>query len=335
MQVFKLKFLGPLHVDSKGSGEPETVEEFIRSDTLSAALCLAWSAIYREDESIFLNPPFLVSSAFPYIGETLLFPVPVWNFWQDMDVKDRKKAKTVRWITQDLFEDVLSGKQVNFKKVKIPSPGVAVSSSEFSRNPAFNEIQTWVISERQRVSVERLGTAAEGNLFFFALQFFGPESGLYFLVDVAERELRKMRNVLNYLGDTGIGADRNSGLGHFRVAAEQEFNLPVPGKSKGWFTLSLFNPGSNDDFSRLDHNAAYDLTVRSGWISGSTIGRPPVRTFSEGSFFPDKPTGRVIPLIDGDTKKRYGLRINHSAPRDFRAFSLPCTEPPFLKEKTQ
>ena len=46
--LFKLQFKSALHVDSIGSGEPDTTQEFIHSDTLSAALSLAWAMLYGE-----------------------------------------------------------------------------------------------------------------------------------------------------------------------------------------------------------------------------------------------------------------------------------------------
>jgi CRISPR-associated protein Csm4 len=79
MNIFKLKFRSALHVDEKGSGSPETASEFIRSDTLSAAISIAWAKLFTEDRlAVFSDPPFRISSAFPYIGDILIFPVPVW-----------------------------------------------------------------------------------------------------------------------------------------------------------------------------------------------------------------------------------------------------------------
>ena len=332
MRLFKLKFHSALHVDSKGSGEPESIEEFIHSDTLSAALCLAWKALFPKTKpEFFLEPPFVVSSAFPYMGGTLFFPKPQWNIWKDMDVSYRKQEKKVHWLSKSLLYDILEGKRLNFKAIHVLDCGLGVSKDELSQDAELLKTRAWVLSERQRVGVDRLGMQGESALFFFALQFFSRSSGLYFIVDVPEGEYEKFRAVLNYLGDTGLGADRNSGLGHFKIETEEGFMIEVRHK-KGRLNLSLFNPGPDDDIVAITKKSAYEVVTRAGWISNSRIGRPPVRVFAEGSYFSGKPKGRVVHLLNEETRRKFSLNINHSAPRDFRAFCLPCAEPSGLEE---
>lgn len=347
MRVFKLKFRSALHVDSKGSGNPEVSDEFIRSDTLSAALALSWAALYpnEADDRFFHDPPYRVSSAFPYIGNILLFPMPVWHIWKDICPKRRKEAKKIRWLSQALFQETMAGNALDFptesrcgqesnesEKIKTLNNNIAVSMAELERNPAIESIRAWVKTERQRVAVDRLGIPKEGGLFFFALQFFAPESGLYFLANIEDKFLDRFRAVLTFLGDTGIGADRSSGLGHFEIASEKELILKKADKTSGVVTLSLFNPGAEDNLEKLLQTTAYGLITRSGWISQSTIGRPPVRIFTEGSYFSAKPKGRVVETLPDRVRDDYKLSLAHSACRDFRAVFLPCVEPPYLKE---
>ncbi len=336
MRVFQLKFRSALHVDSKGSGSPEVSDDFVRSDTLSAALALSWAALYPQDadDRFFHEPPFRVSSAFPYIGNLLLFPMPVWRIWRVVDPKRRKEAREIRWLSRRLFEDVLAGKTIDLDPSRIQrlKNGVAVSQAEFDRDPSIKNLRPWVKTERQRVSVDRLGIPKDDGLFFFALQFFDPRSGLYFLADVEEKDLERFRSALAFLGDTGLGADRSSGLGHFEVVSEQEFEVPRKEKTQGFITLSLFNPGPEDSLESLLKTTAYGLGTRSGWISGSTIGRSPVRVFTEGSYFSAKPKGRVVETLPERTRDKNKLALTHSACRDFRAVDLPCVVPPYLKE---
>ncbi|MBW1982611.1 MAG: type III-A CRISPR-associated RAMP protein Csm4 [Deltaproteobacteria bacterium] len=335
MRVFRLKFHSALHVDSKGSGEPEVAEEFIHSDTVSAALCLAWSSLYRDtQDEFFLNPPFRVSSAFPYIGDILLFPAPAWNCWKEDDPVKRKETKKVRWISRELFELVLSGHSLDFSQAAVITNNVAVSRAEAEANPELRKVSLWAIIERQRVSVDRLGIPGEGGLFSFALQFFSQASGLYILADVPDEQRARFRSALGYLGDCGIGADRNSGLGHFKVVDETEFSISLPARAEAWITLSLFNPGPDNDILTMTRQAAYGLLTRSGWISGTTIGRPPIRVFVEGSCFSEKPVGRVVPMLSADVREKYGLQIDHCAARDFRSISLPCVKPAYLEENS-
>lgn len=333
MQVFKLQFHSALHVDSKGSGEPETAEEFVHSDTLSAAICLSWSAIQTNTGGeLFLDPPFKVSSAFPYVGDILLFPMPVWDIWKNLDVSKRKWAKEIRWISRSLLDQALSGNPIEIDSVKKLPCGIAVTEREEKAIAATGQPRAWVLSERQRVSVDRLNQAGKGGLFFFALQFFSPLAGLYFIADMSDTHAKAFRAALEYLGDSGIGADRNTGIGHFRIRSEEPFEVDNSERRRGWFNLSLFNPGSGDDIHAICKVSAYGLTTRSGWLTGTTVGRPPVRSFTEGSFFSAQPKGRVVEMFDDETVERFRLPITHTAPRDFRPISLPCAVPRSLTE---
>jgi CRISPR type III-A-associated RAMP protein Csm4 len=336
MHVFKLKFLSALHVDSKGSGEPEVADEFIRSDTLSAAMAIAWSGLFPgdADPDFFLEPPYRISSAFPYIGNLLLFPIPVWRIWKKVDIKKRKDIKEVRWISQSLFEKVLAGNEIDFEGIATLPGGVALSREELKADSRLINFKGWTRSERQRVRVDRLNVQNDGGLFFFALQFFAPDSGLYLIANMDSSQLSHFRASLAFLGDAGIGADRSSGLGHFSVREESELKMTFPKKSEGSTILSLFNPGNDDNLEALTRVTAYGLTIRSGWITNSTLGRPPIRTFTEGSYFSGKPKGRVVEMLPADIREKNKLLINHSAPRDFRALFFPCVQPPYLKENS-
>ncbi len=330
MRFFKLKFKSALHVDSKGSGNQESLDEFIHSDTLSAALCISRKTLYPEDtnQDYFLNPPFTVSSAFPYIGDVLFFPCPAWRIWGDIDIAKRKEIKKVRWISKGLLEKVLNGNELQYADVKALKGGVAVSREEYKDFSLGEEEYPWQFAERQRVSVDRVG-CGDGQTFFFALQFFAPSSGLFFLVSGNEDEAEKS---LHFLADSGIGADRNSGLGHFEACESGIIDINAPKSADGAYTLSLFNPSANEDVQELVSTSAYLLQSRSGWVHGSTAGRPPIRVFAEGSYLSGKPSGRVVPMLPEHVRERYSLDVGHSAPRDFRAFSLPCKQPGCLKE---
>lgn len=331
MRYFKLKFKSALHVDSKGSGNQESLDEFIRSDTLSAALCLSRKTIYPESTSddYFLDPPFTVSSAFPFLGDVLLFPCPVWRIWEDVDISRRKKIKKIRWLSKKLLEEVLNGSKIRFEDIITLESGIALTREEFEQLPVGADDFAWQTTERQRVRVDRLGSGEGGDTFFFALKFFAPFSGLFFL---AKGEDKEMETSLRFLGDSGIGADRNSGLGHFEVAESGLLGFDVPENSEGAYTLSLFNPSANDDLQALTSETAYSLEIRSGWVYGTSVGRPPIRVFAEASYFSGLPAGRVVKMLPGDMRWKYALDLSHSAPRDFRAFTLPCKRPDYLKE---
>lgn len=331
MNVYKLKFRSALHVDEKGSGTPETVSEFIRSDTISAAVSIAWAKLFPEDSpAVFSNPPFRLSSAFPFIGDILLFPVPVWGIWKQADDPEKRKdIKKIKWLSLSLLEQVLAGAILSVDDCQIMPCGISITRDELTRNKALTQFtEPWKLVERQRVAVDRLNTdpstdESQGRLFFFAMQFFAEESGLFLIADGGEKDIKRLRAVLDFLGDEGMGADRSSGLGSFKVTHSQTFSVNSPKKTDGWFTLSLFNPKPDENLEKLLMNSGYSLVTRSGWISGSTYGRAPIKTFGESSFFSDKPDGRTVSVLNPDLIEHLG----HDVFRDFRTLSIPCVKP--------
>jgi CRISPR-associated protein Csm4 len=332
MLVYQLAFLSALHVDSKGSGAPETVQEFVHSDTLSAALCLAWRDVYgAEGGQLFMKPPFLISSAFPYIRDVLFFPVPIFDPWLDVDVALRKIVKKVKWISQSLFEDVLHGKRLDINTVVVLPCGLAMTEAEFQRCGIGPMYRAWRVGERQRVHVDRLGQQAQGGLFFFALQFFAMDAGLYFFAEMEPDVRTKFQSVLEYLGDTGLGADRSSGLGHFRPRDVLNVTLQLPKTTDRYLSLSLFNPHRDENINALFQGGAYNLLNRSGWVHRSTAGRPPIRVLGEGSLFSARPLGRIVEMLPQALRQRFQLHVEHSAPRDYRCLSLPCVKPEALE----
>ncbi len=329
MLAYRLKFKSALHVESKGSGSPDTAQEFVHSDTLSAAICASWPNVFPGTApDFFADPGFVVSSAMPWIKDILFFPVPRFRIWNETRPADKKDIKKICWISGAVLEHVLRGQMLDSAEVRMKGQ-FAFSPGEDRVEEVIN-VGAWKMLERQRVSVDRLGGQSEAGTFFFAQQHFHPECGLYFLAEVAEST--RFEAVLEFLGDTGLGADRSSGLGCFHILEIADPGIKLPATASGWFTLSLFNPGQEDDISAVIRQSAYSLLSRSGWITGTGVGRPPIKAFSEGSFFGTRPVGRIVKVVDNDLISRFGLPLSNPVYRDLRAFSVPCVTPSWIKE---
>ncbi len=329
MPAYKLKFLSSLHVDSKGAGSPETAQEFVHSDTLSAAVCTCWAKLYPDtDQEFFARPGFTVSSAFPCIRDILFFPVPKFRIWQEVDLSEQKELKKIRWISKSVLETVLQGKSVDSRQVRTAGQ-FACNNEEFSRIDDILKISPWKIIERQRVSVDRVAGQSDAGTFFFAQHHFHPDCGLFFLASSSDPA--RFDAVINFLGDSVLGADRSSGQGHFKLEDKMEPEIKPPDRYAGNLVLSLYNRGTEDDLPEQTESCAYNIINRSGWIAESSAGRPPIRVFEEGSFFSGRPVGRIVSLIDEKLMDKYSLPLKHPVFRDFRAFSLPCAEPSWIK----
>jgi len=96
---YKLKPSGPFHIGGSGIGIEKTWD-IIHSDTLFSAIVSAWRSLGEKIDSngnmelltpFFSepgNPPFKLSSAFPYSKDVLLFPAPMIK--TSSDKKERK-----------------------------------------------------------------------------------------------------------------------------------------------------------------------------------------------------------------------------------------------------
>jgi CRISPR/Cas system CSM-associated protein Csm4 (group 5 of RAMP superfamily) len=59
MIAYKLNFLSPLHVDSRGTSFYEKADESVRSDTLTAAIVSCWHNLYEDSiDEMAAHPPF-------------------------------------------------------------------------------------------------------------------------------------------------------------------------------------------------------------------------------------------------------------------------------------
>jgi len=91
LTVYRLTFPGGLHIGTRGVTLEESGVD-IPSDTLFAALVDACRRL--SDPAAFVEPflqdaPFLLSSAFPFVGEVRFFPMPtpLQRFFADQTLK--------------------------------------------------------------------------------------------------------------------------------------------------------------------------------------------------------------------------------------------------------
>jgi CRISPR-associated protein Csm4 len=102
MHCYRLSFKSPFHVDNRGTGFYEQSDHFIHSATLSAAIIASYALLYPEDASQWAkDPPFNISSAFPYCEDIYFLPRPVHSMALNMpddQLKDAKKIKAIQSI---------------------------------------------------------------------------------------------------------------------------------------------------------------------------------------------------------------------------------------------
>ncbi len=283
-------FLSPLHAGTT-SVDAQEVDEVIHSDTLFSALTLASLGLYGE-----LLPEVSLSSAFPFVKDTLFFPrplLPLENIRVDPEAAEpyRKEIKSIRYVDERSFIEWLHGQVVDLERM-------IGLSRELSSGVA-----SWV---RARITSDREDMSS--HLYFVGQTVFS-EGGLFCLLNSHSWDRRRLESLFQYLGEQGIGGDRSSGYGRFRP---EFFNWEPPSidSPRSYVSLSLVNPAPEETRSLV----SYSLLDRGGWIESLAPGparrKKRVAMLSEGSVFNGKVGGRMLDVTpdgwDSHRVFRYG-----------------------------
>lgn len=315
----KLRFRASLHVGSSTLGEEDTLD-YVPSDTLFSALCHAYLAAFGEGELTALldrfaaandpengpEPPFLLSSAFPFHGETLFLPPPQVEppTRRDGDEEnDRKLLKNLSWLPLEDFAGMLGG---NGPANGPAAPPTRERVVELAGMLPRKELLP-------RVALDRVSSNA--SLYHVQRAVFPEDGGLWTLVDLRDETLEhRLRLAFRLLGDTGVGGERTMGCGLF----EPGFGEPpaalgrlLDGEGK-FVALSRVSPDPKDAAGV----ERYALVESRGWLSGPTGLQRKRRSawfLAEGSSFTRKVRGRLRKVTPdqspGHEVYRYGFGI--------------------------
>ncbi|MCX7916666.1 MAG: type III-A CRISPR-associated RAMP protein Csm4 [bacterium] len=317
MKVIKLKPISSFHIGERENFW-ETTQPYIHSDTLFSAFCNAYLLLYGEKklneliDKFVKNPPFLISSAFPYWNEKIFFPIPL------NQIPKEKEVKKIEFIEKDGFEQLLNGMKIDKiwrKYITIP---FKTKDEEF--------LTPYEIIINPRISVGRLSNSPGENYFHFGEVFYknpnDEKSGLFFLVDFKEDIEKEFFTTLRLMVDEGIGGDRTVGKGHFKleeIIENIEFKLNNNNNNNQYqVNLSLYLP-KEDEIKNLK-DGYYEIIERKGYIYSpycKSLRKKSVRMFKEGSVFPKDKIGKIIDITPEIFK-------NHKIYRYGLAFSLPC-----------
>lgn len=312
--VYRLEPRAPFHFGERGVGIEETAETF-RSDSLFSALCVVlregWGrAALEELLGAFLEggePPFLLSSCFPYAGEVLFFPRPMLAPPLAEQYPDTaKRLKSVRFVSSEIFRRWLDGTSVDAEARAANFIGASrawLSAAERARlagllpagagedgTPAL-----WWKGDVPRVTVDR--RTAASAVYRCGRLVFQAGCGLYFLVQWRDAAFRpRLEQALRALGDAGLGGRRSIGHGQFEPRAAEPIELPSAPAPDALLTLALYWPTPAELAAGvLDGPARYDLLSRYGWIAspeGRSWRRREVRMVAEGSVLAGVGTAR-------------------------------------------
>lgn len=354
MSIYKLIHLkfgrNLVHFGETGIGIEETSER-VKSDTLFSALISSYARLFEKEKVENLlaqlnqnNPPFCHSSTFIYkkyqnkytyyLPKPLIFPTG-YNIDDDLDfTKTYRKIAYLpltvwkKWYQQEGFTD--QDKQELIAKTK----GKETKDGWLTKQGLFDYENNFKSHKTPKVSIDRINSTS--NFYhtgFVQFNYQGEDNhtGLYFLLKFNEENLeleRQLSSSLYLLGEEGIGGERSSGAGRFKM---EWLELP-----SSWQEIIQFNQPDYQSLislfwqlplpSKFIDRAYYEIKERGGWIaspfSGRQLRRKMVRMFSEGSVFPtlsqdfDFPQGKLADVTPTNfkTHKIYRSGINFSLP---------------------
>lgn len=305
MTVYRLdiKPLAPLHRGIHGHAAKSGA--VVHSDTLHAALAASAAAAGAGPDELQRFRTLRVSSLFPSLWNAPLYPKPFLPLsrnaegrTEDNDPKAAKRWKQVRLVSKKVLNAWLQGKGEDVKGAVVRD-GTAVFEQEFPEHdwPRHGLVNT----QRQTGVVVDRDTAA-ATPYDRSLVWINTDegAGLYCFVEAEEKEGPWLAEAFERLGYAGLGGNRTSGFGAFKL--EKCAPLEIQGQTrifsfacvspcdfKMFMTLSLYLPTREEvNAGVLDAPAAYDCTLRGGWIhgvAGTDRARHALRLCLEGSVF--------------------------------------------------
>jgi CRISPR-associated protein Csm4 len=187
--LYRLHFRSPLHVGERGVGLEET-RTHVPADTLFSAICSAWRWLYGAETlqsdllAPFLHgeqPPFLLSSAFPFAGEVLFFPKPLspvkMEPQQHTDY-NHKRLKNIRYVSRERFAQWVQGQAIPYASFpEEEEPVFWLSEEERGVLSSFVDDETghlrlWSVTVVPRVTLDRQTSASQ--IWFFGLVVCRP-----------------------------------------------------------------------------------------------------------------------------------------------------------------
>ena len=286
-----------------------TYRTVLRSDTLFGCVCWAIREVFSEarleellQEFVSGNPPFLLSSAFPFrdtSGRRIHFyPRPVLapaEFERPKDVSEaeqQKKFRKVKWISEETLSKLTSG---------------TWNEADYYASDVWqDEGPNLMDIEVQHNTINRLsgGTGTTPSTGLYSLTEYAiSDGGLFFLLN---DETDVVESAFGFLEHFGIGGDSSLGKGRFEIEVTDADLPETPKEADRFMTLSLYAPRPSEMATVRSEEAWYNLVVRKGKVGGPFLRvedfwKKSLTMFSEGSTFPmteQKPFGHN-PIVKG------------------------------------
>ena len=300
MPVYDLTLRGPLHVGEAIGRERESVLDWLPSDSLFAALVVAWGELGYDVPARLRSlsegaPPWVLSSAFPRVAGIRFYPAPPVLRRAGLE---GNRAKRIRWLSQQILDQLRTGIQPEAGRNNWLHHGaVWITAPERAGIPSDHldeegEPRLWRSSVVPRAAIDRSSSVT--HPFHAGRVSFAPGGGLWFAVRGPHTGW--VSEALELLADSGLGGLRSSGHGAFALH-EIDADLPAPPPLAAGLCLSRFAPSGPDEIRATlqQDGAAYRFVSIGGWCtddSGRPWRRRVVRMVAEGALVPNALSAR-------------------------------------------
>ena len=285
LEIYKISGTN-FHFGRHGLGQEQTSIHFT-SDSLFAAMVsrmvfLEGSSWVENFGAKFLegSPHFVLSSAFPRIGDVLLFPPPMIKKVEGDTSSQKyssaqpnlKDLKRVQYVSLDLFKKMINGATLVdlWSDAKpLQDDRVLVSQQEYETMPVGIQAgveKIWKVTRRPRVTIGRVSQTS--TIYHTGQVTYHRDCGLWFGVQWLSSEetiKEKVSSTLLELGDSGIGGERTSGLGAAEILSGGRVEFPEP-KDGYWVNLSRYLPKKTEIKALQGEQTAYSLEDVGGWV---------------------------------------------------------------------
>lgn len=345
--IHSLTFPQGFHLGARGVGT-ESVRPTVPSDTLFSALLATWARMGRDPkawaeafprtaggQAAEGDPPFLLSSAFPYVAGIQFYPKPVGYRPLNVSAEDAKAWKKVQFISETLFTRIR--RQGTRAEVWPASEGaqrdqliqrgallVSAEEADLIRDDVRTE-GAWREEDVPRVALDRVTSAS--NLFSVGRVSFSPGCGLWFAVAWRDPERdcdgvpfkEAFHLTLSELSVSGLGGDRSVGYGTFTAAlVDSAVNWEEVREGESMVLLSRYHPRPDELPHALTEAEGYQLELLTGWGASpaGNFRRRGLWLLSEGSLIRHRGGAAMGDLVDlapagegnpGHPVWRYGL----------------------------
>lgn len=257
------------------------------SDRLYSALCWGLRECWGKGAvaeycaaALSGEPPWIVSSAFPFCDDVDYLPKPLLPLPEGADPELGRELKRMRWIPAAAFRAWCAGQAPDTAHLRAARGLLAAALTEESS---------------AHVALDRV-SAAPALHHLEAISFRGA-SGLRFLLALRDPAWADfLRGALRVLEDSGLGGRRSAGYGAFRAEVR-----PAPEDGDGWgepasgpwCLLSRLSPAPPEARALLEE-AGFGFVDVGGWIGDGTVRRRRLRLLTEGSTFRRWDPGRWV-----------------------------------------